>query len=117
MVLKKNREANDVLFVDAASHFVKNGAKNTLNEDNQQAILDLYFNHEAIEHQAELVSSDDIAAKDYTLSVNSYVEKENTREEVDIAQLNADIARVCTEQEALRARVNEIVAELDGEEA
>ena len=117
LVLKKNREANDVLFVDAASHFVKNGAKNTLNEDNQQAILDLYFNHEAIEHQAELVSNDDIAAKDYTLSVNSYVEKENTREEVDIAQLNADIARVCTEQEALRARVNEIVAELDGEEA
>lgn len=117
LVLKKNREANDVLFVDASAHFVKNGAKNTLNDDNQQAILDLYFNHEAVKHQAELVSNDDIAAKDYTLSVNSYVEKEDTREKVDIAQLNADIARVCTEQEALRARVNEIVAELDGGEA
>ena len=114
-MLKKNRETNDVLFVDAAAHFVKNGAKNTLNEDNQQTILDLYFNHEAVEHQAETVSKDDIAAKDYALSVNSYVEKEDTREKVDITQLNADIARVCTEQEELRARVNEIVAELDSE--
>lgn len=115
LVLKKNRESNDVLFIDASKHFVKNGNSNTLTSTNQQSILALYFNRQDVEYQAKLVPTADIAAKDYALSVNSYVEKEDTREKVDIAQLNADIARVCTEQEALRAQVNEIVAALDGE--
>ena len=116
LVLKKNRDTTDVLFVDASAEFVKNGAKNTLTEKNQTDILDLYFNHAEVDYKAVLVSPEDVAGRDYNLSVNTYVEKEDTREEIDIELLNAEIAETVTAQQALRQQVDEIIAELKADE-
>lgn len=112
LVLKKNRETTDVLFVDAAGCFTKQGAKNTLTEADQKAITDLYFGKEDVPYKAVMVSQETIEDKDYNLSVNSYVEKEDTREVIDIEKLNADIAETNVAQADLKARVDEIVAEL-----
>ncbi|MGM1324339.1 type I restriction-modification system subunit M [Corynebacterium macclintockiae] len=112
LVLKKNRETTDVLFVDAAECFTKQGAKNTLTEADQKAITDLYFGKEDVPYKAVMVPQETIEGKDYNLSVNSYVEKEDTREVIDIEKLNADIAETNVAQTDLKARVDEIVAEL-----
>lgn len=112
LVLKKNRETTDVLFVDAAECFTKQGAKNTLSRTNQKAITDLYFGWTDVPYKAHLVPREKIEAKDYNLSVNTYVEKEDLREEIDIEKLNADIAETNVAQADLKARVDEIVSEL-----
>lgn len=112
LVLKKNRETTDVLFVDAAECFTKQGPKNTLSEADQKAITDLYFDKKEVDYKARLVPQAEVKGKDYNLSVNTYVEKEDTREEVDIEQLNADIAETNVAQADLKARVDAIVAEL-----
>lgn len=118
LVLKKNRTTTDTLFIDAAGEFVKNGAKNTLSKQNQNDILDLYFNHTEVPYKVALITPDEIKDKNYNLSVNTYVEKEDTREAVDIEKLNADIAETCTTQAVLKQRVDEIIAELsEGEVA
>ncbi len=39
-----------------------------------------------------LIDNASIVANDYNLSVSTYVEKEDTREKIDIIQLNKDIA-------------------------
>jgi len=46
--------------------------------------------------------------------VRSYVEAEDTREEVDIVELNARIKEIVECQAALRASIDEIVADLEG---
>jgi type I restriction enzyme M protein len=48
------------------------------------------------------------------LSVSSYVQAEDTREAVDIAALNSEIARIVARQAELRTAIDAIVADLEG---
>lgn len=116
IVLKKSRVDDKVLFVDASSQFVREGNKNRLNEENREHLLSLAFERKDVEHVAKLVSIDDIAAKDWNLSVSSYVEREDTREKVDIAELNNRIAGIVERQQQLRASIDAIVAELEADQ-
>lgn len=113
IVLKKSRVDDKVLFVDASSQFVREGNKNRLNEENREHLLSLAFERKDVEHVAKLVSIDDIAANDWNLSVSSYVEPEDTREKVDIAELNNRIAGIVERQQQLRESIDAIVAELE----
>ena len=50
------------------------------------------------------------------IAVTSYVEQEDTTEEVDIQKLNAHIAEIVIKQNKLRTAIDEIVTDLDGAE-
>lgn len=116
IVLKKSRVDDKILFVDASKQFVREGNKNRLNKENREHLLLLAFERKDVEHVAKLVSIDDIAAKDWNLSVSSYVEREDTREKVDIAELNNRIAGIVERQQQLRASIDAIVAELEADQ-
>lgn len=116
IVLKKSRVDDKVLFVDTSSQFVREGNKNRLNEENRESLLSLAFERKDVEHVAKLVSIDDIAANDWNLSVSSYVEPEDTREKVDIAELNNRIAGIVERQQQLRESIDAIVAELEADQ-
>ncbi len=114
IVLKKSKTDNSVLFIDASAEFKRTGNKNKLTEANQQHILDTFTARESVDHVAKLVSNEHIAANDYNIAVSSYVEQEDTREVVDITELNAEIARIVARQVELRTSIDEIVADLEG---
>jgi type I restriction enzyme M protein len=113
LVLKKSKRDNSVLFIDASPEFVRDGTKNKLAEVNRQKILDTLIAREDVEHFAKLASSVDVATKGYNLSVSAYVEQEDTREAVDIAELSDKIAGVVARQAELRTQIDAIVAGLD----
>ena len=115
IVLKKARPDHSVLFVDASAECVREGNKNRLTAENQQRILSLVSERQSVEHVAALVSIDDIKDNDWNLSVSSYVEPEDTREQVDIVELNARIAGIVERQRELRASIDAIVAELEAD--
>ena len=115
IVLKKARPDHSVLFVDASAECVREGNKNRLTAENQQRILSLVSERQAVDHVAALVSIDDIQANDWNLSVSSYVEPEDTREQVDIVELNTRIAGIVERQRELRASIDAIVAELEAD--
>lgn len=112
IVLKKSKNDNSVLFIDASSEFVHVGTKNKLTEANQRAILDAYTGRQDTDHITRLVPNEDIAANNYNITVSSYVEQEDTREVVDIAELNAKIHRIVTRQQELRTSIDALVADL-----
>ncbi len=114
LVLKKSKKDNAVLFIDGSAEFVRGGNKNKLTAANQQRILDAFNSREDVDHFAKLVPNSEFAEQGYNLSVSSYVQKEDTREEVDIAALNAEIARIVARQSELRTAIDEIVADLEG---
>ena len=70
-----------------------------------------------VDHKVKLASIDDIAKEDYNLSISTYVEPEDTREKIDIAKLNADIKEIVKREEKLRAFIDEIIAEIEGDKA
>ncbi len=114
IVLKKSKADNSVLFIDASAEFKRVGNKNKLLPENQQHILATFTARADVDHVAKLVPNEHIAANDYNIAVSSYVEQEDTREVVNITELNAEIARIVARQQELRASIDEIVADLEG---
>ena len=56
----------------------------------------------------------EIAENDYNLSVSTYVEQEDTREVIDIAVLNAQIAEIVKREDELRAEIDKIIEDIEG---
>jgi type I restriction enzyme M protein len=114
IVLKKSKKDNATLFIDASAEFVRGGNKNKLTDTNRKKILNAYIERKDEPHFAKLVLNSDITENDYNISVSSYVEQENTSEEVDIEKLNAHIAEIVIKQNKLRSAIDEIIADLEG---
>lgn len=114
MVLKKSKRDNHTLFLDASKQCVKITNSNKLTEANIQTILTAYLDRADKPHFAALVPNDKIAEQDYNLSVSTYVEQEDTREVIDIQQLNAEIAQIVAREQKLREEIDKIVAEIEG---
>ena len=51
---------------------------------------------------------------EYNLSVSSYVEAEDVRECIDIAQLNTEILQLVAHQDVLRKEINRLILEIEG---
>ena len=114
IVLKKSKTDSSVLFIDGSAEFTRSGNKNKLTDENQAKILDAFAGREEIEYFSRLVSNDGISENDYNIAVSSYVEAEDTREVVDISELNAEIEQIVARQAELRSSIDAIVADLEG---
>ena len=114
LVLKKNKSDSKVLFIEATNEFVRGSAKNKLNNDHMERILECYASRETHEHFSRLVDHKEIAEKDYNISAGVYVEPEDTREVINIAELNAEIETIVARQNELRTQIDAIVADLEG---
>ena len=112
LVLAKNKTTTDTLFIDASREFKKETNNNVLTENHIQNILDGFAKGEEKAHFVSLVPYEKVVENDYNLSVSTYVEKEDTREKIDIVQLNKDIAETVKKIDVLRAEIDKIVEEL-----
>ena len=113
IVLKKSaKRDSSVLFIDASKLFQKNGNKNLLLAEHQKKIMDLFTNRKDEEYQAKLVKNDDILANDCNLTVSSYVEQEDTREVININEVNHRLRMLVAEGGLLNMKIDEIIQEL-----
>ena len=112
LVLKKGKRDNSVLFIDATKECVKVTNNNKLTEANIATVLKAFADRQTVKHFAALVSHEDIAAQDYNLSVSTYVEQEDTREKIDIVQLEAELEHIVKCENELRKAIDQIVKEL-----
>ncbi|MGL2380482.1 type I restriction-modification system subunit M [Helicobacter pylori] len=113
LVLKKNKQDDTTLFIDASKEFVKEGKKNKLKEHNREKILQTYTERKTIKYFSALATMEKIQENDCNLSVNRYVEQEDTKEIIDIKALNGEISQIVEKQSALRNRLESIIKELE----
>ncbi len=114
LVLKKSKTDNKILFIDASAEFVRGGNKNKLSEENRQKILKAFIDRKNIEYFAKTAENQKVAANDYNIAVSSYVEQEDTREVINIKELNQEIVKIVKRQSELRKAIDEIVGEIEG---
>ena len=114
IVLKKSKNDNKTLFIDASAEFVHSGNKNKLSDENRKKILEAFKNRKDIEYFSKLIDNKDIAENDYNIAVSSYVEQEDTREIINIKELNKKIVQIVAQQNELRIAIDEIVADIEG---
>ncbi|HHC6614284.1 TPA: type I restriction-modification system subunit M [Vibrio parahaemolyticus] len=123
LVLSKHKTDTTTQFIDASGLFKKETNNNVLtdNDDEKnpghiQQIMNVFASKENVEHFAKSVDLDVIADNSYNLSVSSYVEGKDSREVIDITELNAELKTTVAKIDQLRSDIDAIVAEIEGEE-
>ncbi len=115
LVLSKHKSDTLTQFIDASGEdfFKKETNNNILTDAHIQKIMDLFDRKEDVPHVAKSVDNTDIGKNDYNLSVSSYVEAKDTREVVDITELNAEIQSTVVKIDKLRKDIDAIIAEIE----
>src|SRR5690606_35843321 len=96
--------------------FKKETNNNVLLDTHIEQIMAVFDSKSNVDHFAKSVPLEEVVAKEYNLSVSSYVEAKDSREVVNIAQLNAELKTTVAKIDQLRKDIDAIVAEIEGEE-
>ena len=111
LVLSKHKSDNKTQFIDASGieFYKKETNNNILTDEHIAKIMGMFDSKEDIDHVAKSVDYDAIVENDYNLSVSSYVEAKDTREIIDINDLNAEIKKTVSKIDKLRTEIDEII--------
>ena len=115
IVLKKNKENSNILFIDASNEFQHIGNKNKLTDANIETILNTFAERKELENFSKTIPNEQIAKNDYNLSVSTYIEKADNNEKIDIDKLNNELDNIVIRQNELRVQINSIIEDLKGE--
>ena len=113
MVLKKNKQDNKTLFIDATNECIKVTNNNKLTQDNISSIVEVFSNRTEKQYFSHLATYEDVVNNNYNLSVSTYVEQEDKREKIDIVKLNAEIEQIVAREQILRDEIAKIIAEIE----
>lgn len=97
IILKKNRENRDVLFIDASQEFTKAKNQNLLEEQHIDKIYETYLKREEVEKYAYVATYDEIVENDFNLNIPRYVDTFEEPEPIDIVALKDEMKQ--TDQE------------------
>ena len=76
-------------------------------------IVKIFTARKDVDYVSKLVSNKEIGENDYNLSVSTYVEKEDTREKIDIDVLNNQIDEIVARENVLREEIKKIISEIE----
>ena len=96
LILNNNKPAehkNKICLVDASNIYTPKRAQNIMTDDDIKQVCDLYADYKDVIEKCKIVTLDDVKAKDYTLSVNSYIEKKQ-QEAIDPAVVKKEFLEV-----------------------
>jgi type I restriction enzyme M protein len=97
LVLKKCKKPDDVLFINAAEHFVKGKRQNQLSAEHIAKIIATYQNRTEEDRYARRVEMAEIEKNDFNLNISRYISTAVGEEEIDLRAVHEEI------QEAERA--------------
>ena len=84
VILKKNRDSRDVLFIDASKEFKAGKAQNVMEQEHIDKIVKAYHGRKDVEKFAHLASFEEIKENDFNLNIPRYVDTFEEEELVDI---------------------------------
>ena len=84
MVLRKKRDRDNVLIIDASKGFVKEGKNNKLRACDIKRIADTFINRESIPNYSRVVEKEEIRENEYNLNIPRYVDSSDRAESWDI---------------------------------
>ncbi|AQS05034.1 type I restriction-modification system subunit M [Clostridium beijerinckii] len=107
LVLKKNRENKDILFVDASNDFEKNKNQNNLRDEDIDKIIKTYRERKDVEKYAHVATIEEIRENDFNLNIPRYVDTFEEEEPIDLEEINKLLEQDNKEIAELEAEINE----------
>ncbi|MDY4282013.1 type I restriction-modification system subunit M [Xanthomonas sp. LF06-19] len=112
LVLKKCKQPDDVLFINAAEHFEKGKRQNRLLPEHIAKIVDTYQYRKEAPRYARRVDMAEIERNDFNLNISRYVSTAQAEEEIDLVAVHANLVEIEKDIAEAKRRHNAFLAEL-----
>lgn len=112
MVLKKDRPGRDVLFIDGSKEFVKGKPQNTLTDANSERLYKAYKDRKDEEKFCHVATFEEIQENDFNLNIPRYVDTFEPEPDVDLGELNKEMAETNEQIEANEKELLDMLKEL-----
>lgn len=115
LVLKKNRQRKDILFIDASREFEKKGKQNILTAEHLEKIADTYWNRKTVEKYSNVVTLDEIRRNDYNLNIPRFVDTYEPEPIQPLEDIIKDIINTRLEMHKVEKELVAMLSELQGD--
>jgi type I restriction enzyme M protein len=112
LVLKKCKKPDDVLFINAAEHFVKGKRQNQLSQEYITKIIDTYQHRIEEPRYSRRVAMAEITKNDFNLNISRYISTATADEEIDLQAVNSELRDIEQAISAARDNHNRFLKEL-----
>ena len=109
---KRNGNKDNILFIDASKEFKPGKNQNELMDEHIAKVVEAYRKREDIEKFAHVATMAEIEENGYNLNIPRYVDTAEAEEEIDIAQVKAELAEIQEQKQALIDKVMNTLKEL-----
>jgi type I restriction-modification system DNA methylase subunit len=112
LVLKKCKKPDDVLFINAAEHFVKGKRQNQLTDENIAKIIRTYQFREEAPRYARRVGMAEIEKNDFNLNISRYISTAVGEAEIDLEATHGELVEIEKAIATAKHKHNDFLKEL-----
>ncbi|MGF9692839.1 type I restriction-modification system subunit M [Rhizobium sp. 0TCS1.26] len=112
LVLKKCKKPDDVLFINAAQHFVKVKRQNGLTNEHIAKIIDTYQFRREEDRYSKRVGMDRIADEGYNLNISRYISTAEQETAIDLSATHRELVEIEKQVREATAKHNVFLREL-----
>ncbi|MEI7909595.1 MAG: type I restriction-modification system subunit M [Verrucomicrobiota bacterium] len=94
LVLKKCKKPDDVLFINAAEHFVKGKRQNLLTDEHIAKIIATYQFRKEEPRYSRRVEMDEIGKNDFNLNISRYISTAISEAEIDLTETHGELVEI-----------------------
>jgi type I restriction enzyme M protein len=112
IVLKKCKKPDDVLFINAAEHFVKGKRQNQLTDEHIAKIINTYQFRKEENRYSKRIGMERIAEEGYNLNISRYINTAGQEIEIDLLATHRDLIGIEKQIREWTAKHNAFLKEL-----
>lgn len=112
LIFKKNRNIDNVLFIDASKDFEKGKNQNALRTQDIEKIVKTYKERKNVKKYAHLASLEELKENEYNLNIPRYVDTFEDEEELDLHELQKELTKLEQELDENSKKLNGYLKEL-----
>lgn len=114
IILRKDYNNRDVLFIDASKEFEKNKNQNTMTDAHIGKILETYKNRIDVEKYAYVADFEEIKENDFNLNIPRYVDTFEEEPEIPLENISSKLITSSSELSKAKKELFETLGELEG---
>lgn len=112
LLLKRGRDASDVLFIDASRDFSDDKKQNRLREADLDKIVATHRAYVGIEKYAHRATPQELAENEYNCNIARYVDTSEAEAPIDVAALQTEIDELESQLDQTREEMGKYLQEL-----
>ena len=114
LIVKKNKQYEDFLFIDASKDFEKKGKQNDLKKETIDKIVNAYKERKNIDKFSNVITLEEIQMNDYNLNIPRYVDTAEAEPPIDLGNQIKKLNEIEREIKKSSKEICEMLKELVG---